>query len=60
MLYHGYDSYGYKEEEAFKTIAEQKGFEFDAPKNVSGDVLSHDSFYTEGGQELADLVEPKI
>ena len=60
MLYHGYDSYGYKEEEAFKTIAEQKGFEFYAPKNVSGDVLLHDSFYTEGGQELVDLVKPKI
>ena len=42
MLYQGYDSYGYKEEETFKTIAEQKGFEFDAPKNVSVDVLSHD------------------
>ena len=41
MLYHGYDSYGYKEEETFKTIAEQKGFEFDAPKNVSVDVLSY-------------------
>lgn len=60
MLYQGYDTYGYEEPEELKTLAERKGFEFPKPKNVDEPVFDGDSFYTENGQQLTDLVQPEL
>lgn len=56
MLYKGYDSYGYEEVESFVAIATQKNFQYPPVKNVETSVLDGDSFFTENGQPLVDLV----
>lgn len=58
MLSKKYDSYGYNEGESFVGLAEQYGFKYAETKYTPGNALDGDSFYTENGQQLTDLVTP--
>ena len=60
MLYNAYDSYGYKETQAFITTAERKGVKFKAPKNVEQHLTEIGSFYSEAGQPTGDLNQSPI
>ena len=60
MLYTHFDSYGYKELEQYVTLQQQKKFKYNPVKNVETSVFDGDSFYTENGQPLTDLVDVKF
>lgn len=60
MLYNYYDSYGYKETESYVPLQQQKKFKYGEVKKAETSVLDGDSFYTENGQPLTDLVEVKF
>lgn len=60
MLYTHFDSYGYKEPEQYVTLQQQKKFKHNPVKNVETSVFDGDSFYTENGQPLTDLVDVKF
>ena len=60
MLYTHFDSYGYKEPEQYVTLQQQKKFKYNQVKNVETSVFDGDSFYTENGQPLTDLVDVKF
>lgn len=60
MLYTHFDSYGYKEPEQYVTLQQQKEFKYNPVKNVETSVFDGDSFYTENGQPLTDLVDVKF
>ena len=60
MLYTHFDSYGYKEPEQYVTSQQQKKFKYNPVKNVETSVFDGDSFYTENGQPLTDLVDVKF
>lgn len=60
MLYTHFDSYGYKEPEQYVTLQQQKKLKYNPVKNVETSVFDGDSFYTENGQPLTDLVDVKF
>ena len=60
MLYTHFDSHGYKEPEQYVTLQQQKKFKYNPVKNVETSVFDGDSFYTENGQPLTDLVDVKF
>ena len=60
MLYTHFDSYGYKESEQYVTLQQQKKFKCNPVKNAETSVFDGDSFYTENGQPLTDLVDVKF
>lgn len=55
-----YDGYGYSANEAFVTIAKQKGLEYPAVKNAVEGTTEIESFISNEGQPVNDLVQPKL
>lgn len=60
MLDKLYDSYGYKANEKFITIADQKKLKYPPVKRVPQDFTEIESFVSNAGQERVDLVVPII
>jgi hypothetical protein len=60
MLDEKYDSYGYKANDAFVTLVDQKGFKFNPVKRVPQEFTQIESFISNAGQPTGDLVEPIV
>ena len=54
------DGYGFQETQAFKAIAEQKGFEFDEALTADVDIKDIPNFYNENGQKSVDIADVKL
>lgn len=60
MLDQYYDSYGYKNQESFITIAEIKDVKFGQPTRVERHLTEVESFFSESGQETGDLKQSPL
>lgn len=55
-----YDSYGYRSDYGFVTMADQKKFKYPPVKRVPQEYTQIESFISETGQPTVDLVSPII
>ena len=60
MLDNLYDGYGYKSNYGFITMADQKKFKYPPVKRVPQDLTEIESFVSEAGEPIGDLVFPII
>lgn len=60
MLDKLYDSYGYKPNDNFVTIADQKKLKYPPVKRVPQELTEIESFISNAGQPMVDLVTPII
>lgn len=60
MLDKLYDSYGYKANDKFVTITDQKNLKYPPVKRVPQELTEIESFISNAGQPMVDLVTPII
>ena len=60
MLDTMYDSYGFKSNDKFETLAVLKDFKYAPVKRVAQHYTEIGSFISEAGPERVDLVEPEL
>ena len=60
LLENNYRGYGYEPNEAFVTIAKQKGLKYSPVKNFEEQPTQIESFVSNAGQPTGDLVQPEV